>query len=154
MSVRAEASIRRSRPADFPAVLALLRAAGLPSEDFAAGSPLAVWVREQDGIVAGAVALEGTGTESRLLRSLVVSPAHQRLGHAQALIAHAEAEARAQGVEQLIILTETAQGLFERMGYRPIERNAAPQSLQESAEFRHLCPASAVCMAKRLGARA
>ncbi len=149
MSVPAQAPIRRSRPSDVAAVLALLREAGLPTEDFAA-APLTVWVREQEGVLAGAVALEGTGTAGRLLRSLVVSPSHRHRGHAQALIAHAEAEARAQGVDQLVILTETAQGLFERLGYRPVERNAAPPSLRESAEFRHLCPSTAICMAKRL----
>jgi hypothetical protein len=31
-----------------------------------------------------------------------------------------------------------------------IERAAAPEGLQQSEEFRSLCPASATCMAKEL----
>jgi amino-acid N-acetyltransferase len=149
MTVLAQNSIRRSRPADTPAVVALLRQAGLPTEDFA-DAALSVWVLAPDGVVAGAVALEGGGSETRLLRSLVVSPVHRRSGHAQALVAYAEGEARRQGVEQVIVLTETAQGFFERLGYVPIERSAAPRLVQQSAEFRHLCPVSAVCLAKSL----
>jgi amino-acid N-acetyltransferase len=86
-----------------------------------------------------------------LLRSVVVAPGHQRRGLGRDLVSHVERDARDQGIEQLVLLTETAQALFERLGYEVIDRAAAPEALQQSAEFRSLCPASAVCMSKRLG---
>jgi len=53
-------------------------------------------------------------------------------------------------VTRLILLTETAQQFFECQGYRRAERREVPQNVQASEEFRSLCPASAVCMAKIL----
>lgn len=119
-------------------------------DDLSSAPGLKVWVLEIEGQLAGAVALEGTEPSSRLLRSLVIAPAHQRRGLGPELVARVERDARAEGVERLVLLTESAQSLFDRLGYEIIERAAAPEPLRQSAEFRTLCPASAVCMAKRL----
>lgn len=143
-------AIRRGRPSDFEAVLALLQRAKLPTDDLNSAPGLQTWVLELERDLAGVIALEGEGCAARLLRSLVVAPAHQRRGLGRSLIARAEGEARAQGVQELVLLTQTAQDFFSRLGYRVIERGVAPQQLQQSAEFRSLCPASAVCMAKSL----
>jgi protein-tyrosine-phosphatase len=56
-------------------------------------------------------------------------------------------------IEQLFLLTQTAQRFFEHQGYRVIDRQSVPRDVQGSAEFRSLCPASAVCMAKDLTQR-
>lgn len=142
--------IRRGGALDLPAVAALLRVARLPADDLASVPGLNMWVLELDGKLAGAAALEGTESTGRLLRSVVIAPAHQRRGLGRDLVAQVEREARDEGIEQLVLLTETAQALFARLGYKVIDRAAAPESLLQSAEFRSLCPASAVCMAKRL----
>lgn len=144
-------AIRRGGPSDLAAVSTLLQRARLPIDDLTSAPGLTLWVLETEGELAGAVALEGVGPTARLLRSLVVAPAHQRRGLGQALVARVENDARAQGIEQLVLLTQTAQALFDRLGYQVIERASAPEHLQQSAEFRSLCPVSAVCMAKRLG---
>jgi amino-acid N-acetyltransferase len=68
-------------------------------------------------------------------------------------VAHVESEARAHHIERLVLLTETAQPLFQKLGYSVIERSSVPESLRQSDEFRSLCPASAVCMAKTLSPR-
>jgi N-acetylglutamate synthase-like GNAT family acetyltransferase len=49
-----------------------------------------------------------------------------------------------------VLLTETAETFFRRLGYTVIERDQAPSAVASSAEFRTLCPATAVCMTKRL----
>jgi amino-acid N-acetyltransferase len=146
-----DSAIRRGGALDTRAVTALLLAAKLPTEDLTSAPGLRTWVLEVAGELAGAIALEGPGSAARLLRSLVVAPRHQRRGLGQSLVARVELDARAEGVEQLVLLTETAQRFFSRLGYRAIERSAAPKPLQQSAEFRSLCPVSAVCMAKNLG---
>jgi amino-acid N-acetyltransferase len=143
-------AIRHGQSSDLAAVAALLRQARLPTDDLSSAPGLRVWMLEIEGELAGAVALEGTEPSSRLLRSLVIVPAHQRRGLGRDLVARVERDARAEGIEQLVLLTETARSLFERLGYEVIGRAAAPESLRQSAQFRSLCPASAVCMAKRL----
>ncbi len=65
-------------------------------------------------------------------------------------MAHAESDARVHGIERLVLLTETARPLFQKLGYELIERREVPESLRRSAEFHSLCPVSAVCMAKAL----
>jgi len=152
MSNIAQPSIRRANRADVPAALALLRAAGLPTDDISAGDTVQMWVLEGEHGIVGAVALEGVGSAGRLLRSLVIDPTLQHRGLGRALVAHVERAARAEGVAQLVLLTETARGLFERLGYEQIQRSSAPVDLKSSAEFRLLCPASAVCMVKQLDA--
>jgi amino-acid N-acetyltransferase len=149
MSV-ARVAIRRAAAADLPAVLSLLRGAGLPTEDMSPNSALQMWVLEHLGTITGAIALEGAGTDGRLLRSLVVDGAHQGCGWARVLVARAEDAALAEGVMQIVLLTETAQALFRHLGYEAIPRSSAPANLQSTAEFRSLCPNSAVCMVKQL----
>ncbi len=143
-------AIRRGEPADFAGVAALLQQAKLPTDDLTSAPGLQLWVLEVEGKLAGAIALEGEGSVARLLRSLVVAPAQQCRGLGYSLVSRVERDARAQCVQQLVLLTETAQGFFNRLGYQVTERSAAHQPLQQSAEFRSLCPASAVCMAKSL----
>jgi amino-acid N-acetyltransferase len=143
-------AIRRGGHADLPTVLALLQAAKLPTDDLSSAPDLQTWVLEVESQLAGAIALEGRGASARLLRSLVVATRHQGRGLGHSLVARVESDARAEGVQRLVLLTETAQVFFGQLGYQVIERSAAPQPLQQSAEFRSLCPASAVCMSKTL----
>ena len=105
-------------------------------------------IRERGQVVA-AGALQRYGS-SALLRSVVVTAARRRSGLGQIIVAELERLARASQITRLILLTETAAEFFTRQGYRVIERGAAPKDMQESAEFRSLCPTSATCMAKSL----
>lgn len=85
-----------------------------------------------------------------LLRSVAVVPDRRGLGIASTLVANLEERARQRGLSELVLLTQTARGFFEQHGYRVIERQHAPESVQASEEFRSLCPTSAFCMAKEL----
>jgi len=118
---------RSGQSADLAAVTALLKSAGLPTDDMATASDLHLWVLEIKGDVIGAIGIERFGA-SALLRSPVIAPAYRRRGFGNRLVAHHEQDVQKQGVGQLILSTETA-------------------------DFRFLCPASAVCMAKALNQR-
>jgi len=142
-------SIRRTQASDLTAVLQLLRAAGLPTADLIGAAGLQLWVLETAGRLVGVIGLERFGT-SALLRSLCIAPDYQRGGLGQELVARLEHDAQADGVERLILLTETAQAFFRLLGYEIVDRGYAPEGIKESAEFRSLCPASAVCMTKSL----
>ncbi len=68
------------------------------------------------------------------------------------IVGHLEERARNCGLSELVLLTQTARDFFEWQGYRLIERSRAPASVQDSEEFRSLCPSSAFCMSKRMDA--
>jgi amino-acid N-acetyltransferase len=144
-----EPSIRRAQASDQTAVLQLLGGAGLPTADLASVPDLQLWVAEIEGGLVGVIGLERFGTGA-LLRSLCVAPYYQRCGLGQELVARLERDAHAGGIERLVLLTETAEAFFRRLGYEIIDRTDVPAELKESAEFRSLCPASAVCLTKSL----
>jgi amino-acid N-acetyltransferase len=98
----------------------------------------------------GVVGLELYGPVA-LLRSLAVAAHHRGVGLGRKLIAAAEVRARSHGVQELCLLTTTAERFFTRLGYERAEREAAPASIRGTNEFTTLCPASAVFMRKRLG---
>ncbi len=134
---------------DLIAISALLERSGLPTDDLESARPEFA-VIHQDGEVVAAGALQRFGT-SALLRSLVVAPDRRRSGLGRTVVCELERLARAAGVSRLVLLTQTAADFFARRGFCTIERNSAPQDVQESEEFRSLCPSSAICMAKDLG---
>ena len=129
----------------------LLDGAGLPTADLTSALGLQLWVLEEgDSSIVGAIALERSAGHEALLRSLVIVPASRGRGFGQQLVARVEKDSRQAGVHRLILLTETAKSFFERLGYSVIDRQSISGAVKESAEFRSLCPASAVCMAKSL----
>jgi amino-acid N-acetyltransferase len=142
-------SLRRGKVTDLPAVLGLLQGAGLPNDDVTSAPGLHLWVLAADESLLGVIGLERFGPGA-LLRSLAIAPGFQRRGLGQLLVAQLENDARADGVEQLVLLTESAQAFFEGLGYEVVDRGYVSEDLKQSAEFRSLCPASAVCMRKSL----
>lgn len=60
------------------------------------------------------------------------------------------ADAQVDGVELPVLLTETAEAFFRSLGYAAIDRRFVSEEPKQSAEFRSLCPVSAVCMSKAL----
>jgi amino-acid N-acetyltransferase len=142
-------TIRPGQDVDLAVVLALLDGAGLPTADLSSASDLHLWVFESKESVFGVIGMERFGA-CALLRSLVVSPSCQRRGFGHALVARLEREALSKGVEQLVLLTEAAARFFHAIGYEAIDRSSVPEAIKQSAEFRSLCPASAVCMTKYL----
>jgi protein-tyrosine-phosphatase/N-acetylglutamate synthase-like GNAT family acetyltransferase len=140
-------TLRDAAPADLAAVAALLTASHLPL----AGVPhdLNGFVVADDGRIVGAAAVEVWGA-SGLLRSVAVDPAHQGRRLGAALVERALDRARAAGVEDVFLLTTTAEGYFPRHGFAVVSRDSVPAALRESEEFRGACPASAVLMHRRL----
>jgi amino-acid N-acetyltransferase len=143
------AAIRPADSDDLSSVARLLQTAGLPTADLASAHEFQSWVLEERGSVLGVVGLERFG-RAALLRSLAVAPEYRKRGLGQELVARLEHDAQAQGIEQLVLLTETAQDFFKRLGYTAIDRAEVSDDVKQSAEFRSLCPASAVCMRKAL----
>jgi amino-acid N-acetyltransferase len=141
--------IRRGELDDLPAIVPLLDSAGLPTADLKSVSVLKIWLCEEQGTVRGVIGLERFGSKA-LLRSLAVMPEYRKRGLGRDLVGQLEREARAEGIEQLVLLTETAEAFFRHLGYAVTHRSQVSEEVKQSAEFRSLCPASAVCMIKWL----
>ena len=141
--------IRSGSPADLSAIESLLLGAGLPMDDIRGIPGLRTWVVEVDGSLRGAIALEAFGQEG-LLRSLVVAGDARSRGLGRGLVAKLESDARTEGVINLVLLTQTAETFFRNLGYRAVNRDEVSDAVKRSAQFRSLCPASAICMTKVL----
>jgi amino-acid N-acetyltransferase len=101
--------------------------------------------------LAGVIGLEVFGPVA-LLRSLAVPLPCRGRGIASRLAHKAEEHARSRGVEAVYLLTTTAEGFFARRSYDRVDRDAVPGAIKATVEFQSLCPASAVCMVRHLGA--
>ena len=143
--------VRRATATDQDRILSLLVAATLPVDDLVENPNLPFWVAEIDGRTVGAVGLERFGPDG-LLRSLVVAPEARRHGVGAALVESLERDARAAGVSRLLLLTQTAEAFFARLGYRQVARDLAPTSMRTHPQFVGLCPSSASCMSKSIDA--
>lgn len=142
-------SLRPSTPADDPHLRAFLEAAGLPSADVETGRQEYL-LAEEDGRLVGTVGLERVG-EDALIRSLAVAPNRRRQGLAQRLDDAAMALARSHGTRTLYLLTTTAGAYFARRGYERISRTEVPPGVLALAQFKALCPSTAVCMRRSIG---
>ncbi|WLG48648.1 GNAT family N-acetyltransferase [Pseudomonas sp. FP1742] len=87
-----------------------------------------------------------------LLRSLVVSDSHRGKGLGKAVLSELEQYAAFQGGLRLHLLTHSATGFFTANGYEIFDRGEAPVAISQTAQFKHLCPASATYLRKSLGA--
>jgi len=55
------------------------------------------------------------------------------------------------GIDELFLLTTTAEEYFPRFGFTRTTRAAVPDAVKSSAEFRGACPDTAVVMTRRIG---
>ena len=136
-------------PEELPAIRALLAASGLPEGDLTPAHLSSFWTLRDTAGLAGIVGLEPRG-RTGLLRSLAVRADARNRGLGAALLAHAESQARALGVDTIYLLTTTAERFFAGHGYAIAPRDAAPPEIRSTAEFAELCPSSSVCMTKRI----
>ena len=140
--------LRLAAPTDLSDIDALLRGAGLPSSGVSEHLHTFV-VFESGGSIAGVGGLEMCGAHA-LLRSLVVAPAFRGRGVAASICDRLEEIAASRGVEQLYLLTETAERYFLKRGYAVSARSEAPSAIASTEEFTMLCPQSAIMMRRSI----
>ena len=133
---------------DRESIVALLASQSLPFEHLPEMLDSFLIARTNDQF-AGVVGLETYG-DFALLRSLVVHPEFRGQGIADQLIRNIESHASSKGLKEIYLLTETAPEYFDRKAYLRITRNEVPEEVQQSSEFSHVCPQSAIVMKKTL----
>lgn len=137
-------TIRQTEPHDLTAVLSLLRRASLPTEGVAEHLGR-FFVAEVEGAIIGCVGLEVYG-QTALLRSLAVTREFQNRGLGSQLAEHALHQAASLGLDNVLLLTTTAEGFFKQFGFTKITREDVPEQIRQSVEFRLNCCETAVCM--------
>jgi amino-acid N-acetyltransferase len=148
MNTSLEVNIAKAAENQREAVIGLLRAEKLPIDDL----PLTLdnfFTATIDEQVIAAIGLEQYGHDA-LLRSMVVASAHRNNHIASGLVQQLEDFAAKSGIDNMYLLTETAQHYFEKKGYDTINREAVPATIRASSEFSHVCPVSAVVMKKKI----
>lgn len=138
-----ELRIGLAAAADATAIKRLLVQCGLPTEDI--GDLSGFIVARKDGGLCGVAGLQPLGSAG-LLRSLAVAEASRDRGIARALCERIFALAKERRMARLYLLTTGAQAYFAKLAFQPVERSEAPRELRDTAQFRALCPESAVLM--------
>jgi amino-acid N-acetyltransferase len=141
--------VERARPADAEAIEGLLTAAALPIDGAAEAFGTGLVARDGEAIV-GAAAIEPYG-DAGLLRSVVVAPDRRGSGIGGSLVDASEGLASELGINELYLLTDTAEAWFAGHGYRRTEREDVPERVRSSIEFTTACSDTAVAMKRRLG---
>lgn len=148
MLLNTPVSLRQAHPADWPAIEALLLANRLPLEG--AREHIATFVVAQAGPeVVGCAGAEPRG-DVALLRSVAVAPGLRHRGIGRQMVSRVLEEARRRNLKAVALLTTAARDYFQRFGFTPADRAAAPEALLPSAGFQGACPSSAEFMLLRL----
>ena len=146
-----QASLRTATRGDLPAIERLLVSSKLPTAGVAeALGGFVVAESKADKRIVGVVGLEHCCREYALLRSTAVDPEWRGTGLGRRLVTHAIAEAESRGIKALYLLTTTAELYFPTFGFVKTERDAVPEEVKQTVEFRDACPASATVMALEL----
>ncbi len=141
--------IRNATKADLSAVESMLSTSDLPIDGVRENFSTFV-VAEERGTVAGAIGIEKFGSFG-LLRSAVVSSENRGNGIGTRLVEQILERAEEEGIEELYLLTTTADKYFPRFGFTLTTRAAVPPAVKASAEFQGACPDTAIVMTRRVG---
>lgn len=137
--------------ADLHELLALLVAVDLPHEGVEEYLDGFIVARDAEGRLVGGIGLERHGGVG-LLRSAAVAPDARGTGLGLRLTSELLAAARAEGVEEVVLLTTTAKDFFARkFSFEVRGRDAYEASLARSPEWNLPHCSSAVLMRLDLG---
>ena len=135
-------------PDDMRAVEELLTKTNLPVEGVKKTIDSFV-VAENKGKVVGVAGVERCG-DFGLLRSVAVDPAVRGRGVGAAMTEWLIADSEATGLHALYLLTTTADGYFPSFGFKKTARDTVPAEIQQTSEFKDICPSSATVMHREL----
>ncbi|MEL6614493.1 MAG: arsenic resistance N-acetyltransferase ArsN2 [Bacteroidota bacterium] len=146
--------IRPAASGDWPAIVALVSASGLPTSDLTEAHVAHFLVAPAaSGAVRGCAAVEPYGDHC-LLRSVAVAPEARDQGLGGALVDVAVARAADLGIATLVLLTDTAEVFFRARGWAPVERSDLPLAVRQSSEFSGSCCACAASLWRPVPSRA
>ena len=141
--------IRKVQPLDANSIIRLLGQLNLPTRDLDICNMNNFYVAIQNNGIIGVGGIEMYDNIA-LIRSFAIKQEFRGYGIAEKIYKIIEEEAKKEGILRLYLLTETSTQYFEKFGFEIIKRDIAPLSIVQSAQFRNLCPKSAILMQKSL----
>ena len=126
----------------------LLRNNDLPYEDIIT-SKVQFITEEENGVLVGCIGVEKYDEEG-LLRSFAVMDNYKNKGVGKRLLNKLIDQSKTDGIKRLHLLTTTADGYFEKNGFKTTDRAVAPNKISATKEFSEICPSSSVYMIKSL----
>ncbi len=135
--------------ANIEKILSFLAKVNLSVSDISISDPPLFFSIRLNSVLIAVIGLEMFGKDG-LLRSLAVSETYRGQHLAQRLVQFAEHYALEHGITTLYLLTTTASGFFNKLGYSSASKSEAPQEISETAQFSTLCPESSAFLKRRL----
>lgn len=130
-------------------LLELLNNSDLPTADISFETTKNFYGIYNKNILIAAIGIEYY-YPTALLRSLVVDENERENGLGIELIKFIEDKCRRDNIEEIYLLTTTAEKYFLKYGYVKIERSEAPEKIKKTSQFSDLCPSSSAFMRKIL----
>jgi amino-acid N-acetyltransferase len=144
---------RLAREEDRERIITLLSKNNLPVSDLV-DSKAQFIISVNNENLTGCIAIEQYEKDG-LLRSLAVHPDYRNLGIGTQLLQRLLAYCLQLGIEDVHLLTTTAEKYFLSKGFLRVSRDEAPESIKKTPEFSAICPSSSAYMTlKQLSSRA
>lgn len=147
-SVSSKALNNMEENQNFGNIKELLKNNDLPYEDIIT-SKVRFITKEENGVLVGCVGVEKYDEEG-LLRSFAVKDEYKNKGIGKRLLNQLIGQSKNDGLKRLHLLTTTADGYFEKNGFKRSDRAVAPNEISSTKEFSEICPSSSVYMIKSL----
>ncbi len=133
------------RSNDLDELKSFLKANTLPFDDIILDGNWFAIYRRQSGAIVGTGGLEFYGDHC-LLRSIATAKEFRGKGLGKEIVQDLISKANDRSARTISLLTESAQGFFEKIGFKELSRDSAPKEIKASSEFVSVCPVSAVFM--------
>ncbi len=124
--------------------ITLLNGYNLPTDDISSGHVKLFGYFNSTDLIA-CVGIEEFENEL-LLRSLAVKNEIGTCGIGTMLTEFVGRYAYQNGNKTVYLLTESADGFFSKLRFKPCDRMEAPETIQQTKQFSTLCPDSAILM--------
>lgn len=146
-------NIENAVKADEEEILTLLRESGLPTQGVAEGIDRFLIARDDDGSAIASAGLEGSD-DIGLIRSVAVSPDARGRGVGFAIVTALLERAKADGVRELVLLTNTAENFFhDQFDFERTDRSRYDGKLDDCCEWNLERCSSAVAMCREIATR-
>lgn len=143
--------ISKAKQENLNGLKSLLEENNLPTLDLAMEA-MEFYLGTMDEEIVASIGLEKYGNLG-LLRSLAVSGSFKNQKIGDRMVRELFRICFREGIEEFYLLTETAEGYFERYGFSKTDRIKVPELIRQTQEFREICPVSAVIMSKKVERR-
>ena len=140
----AEIEYSGAKDHDLPAIKELLAANSLPTEGVDEHWRTFLIARAGERVIG----CGGAETHQfvALIRSIAVAEEHRGAGVGRRIVRQLLDRLASRGIREFYLLTTSAQGYFEKRGFKTIDRDEIHPQLLGSTELQGECPDTATCM--------